>query len=297
MKLLFTYTFKSYILIFVTLGLLLFTGYGERVQAREEFTNASLKGNYATVNIGRGGYLPQAGISVASYDGKGNFSGTTIQDVPGPGNRERIFLKSSFNGTYTIDANGTGTGSITTNLPDGSKHQVNIVLVITEAEVINGVMVAKEFSFIYENLAPGTGNLFTLTATRLPDGGKFTNASLKGNYAYTLTGYGGPLPQAAVGLMNYDGKESFSGNAIVNLPGPTFGARVLATAPFVRPYTVNPDGTGTATPPGESDIAFVITKADLIGDIKVAREVFFIVRELNAATGNLVTGIIKKLPD
>ena len=269
----------------------------DSAQAAEGFSNASLKGDYATVNIGRGGYLPQAGVSVASYDGKGNFSGTTIQDVPGPDNRGRVFLKTTFNGTYTIDANGTGTGSITTNLPDGSKHQVNIVLAITEAEMVGGVKIAQEFSFIHESLAPVTGNLLTLTATRLPDGGKFTNASLKGSYAYTLTGYGGPLPQAAVGLMNYDGKESFSGNAIVNLPGPTFGTRAFATAPFVRPYTVNPDGTGTATPPGESDIAFVITRADLVGDIKVAREVFFIVRELNAATGNLVTGIIKKLPD
>lgn len=269
----------------------------ESVQAAEGFSNASLKGDYATVNIGRGGYLPQAGISVASYDGKGNFSGTTIQDVPSSDHRSRVFLKTTFNGNYAVDANGTGTGTITTNLPDGSKHQVNIVFAITAAETLDGVKTATEFSFIHETLSPTTGNLFTLVASRLPDGGKFSNASLKGNYAYTLLGLGGPLPQAAVGLMNYDGKASFSGTAIVNLPGPTFGARAFVTAPFVRPYTVNPDGTGTATPPGESDIAFVITKADRVGDIKVAREVFFIVRELNPVTGNLVTGVIKKLPD
>lgn len=266
-------------------------------QAAEGFTNASLKGDYATVNIGRGGYLPQAGVSVARYDGQGGFAGVTIQNIPGPGNRGRVFLKTTFTGSYAIDADGTGRGAITTDLPDGSKHQVNIVLVITEAETVDGVKVAKEFSFVHENLAPGTGNLFTLTSTRLPDGGKFTNASLQGRYAYTLTGYGGPLPQAAVGLMNYDGKASFSGTAIVNLPGPTIGARAFVTAPFVRPYTVNADGTGAATPPGESDIAFVITRADVIGDIKVAQEVFFIIRELNPATGNLVTGVIKKLPD
>lgn len=296
MRLSFAYTVKFYILVLLSLRLLLLTGYSEGAQAREEFSNASLKGDYATVNIGRGGYVPQAGISVASYDGKGNFSGTTIQDVPGPGNRERVFLKASFNGTYKVDGNGTGTGTITTNLPDGSKHQVNIVFVITEAETLDGVKIATEFSFIHETLSL-TGNLFTLVATRLPDGGKFTNASLKGNYAYTLLGLGGPLPQAAVGLMNYDGNSSFTGTAIVNLPGPTFGARTFVTAPFVRPYTVNPDGTGTATPPGESDIAFVITRADRVGDIKVAREVFFIVRELNPVTGNLLTGVIKKLPD
>lgn len=297
MRLSFAYIVKFYILVLVNLGLLLLTGYGEGAQAREEFTNASLKGDYTTVNIGRGGYLPQAGISVASYDGKGNFSGTTIQDVPGPGNRERVFLKAPFNGTYKVDGNGTGTGTITTNFPDGSKHQVNIVFVITEAEVLNGVKIATEFSFIHETLSPATGNLFTLVTTRLPDGGKFTNASLNGNYAYTLVGQGGPVPQSGLGVMIYDGAGRFTGTATVNLPGPLFGERTFVTAPFVRPYVVNADGTGTATPPGESDIVFVVTKADVVDGVKVGKEVFFIVRELNAVTGNLLTGVITKLPD
>jgi hypothetical protein len=65
----------------------------------------------------------------------------------------------------------------------------------------------------------------------------------------------------------------------------------------VRPYTVNADGTGTATPPGESDIVFVITRAEVVDGVKLGTDVFFIVRELNASTGNLLTGMITRLSD
>ena len=56
-------------------------------------------------------------------------------------------------------------------------------------------------------------------------------------------------------------------------------------------------GLARPLPLGESDIVFVVTRADVIGDTKLAKEVFFIVRELNPATGTLLTGLIKKLPD
>jgi hypothetical protein len=262
-----------------------------------EFTNASLNGNYAVFNIGRGGDSPQAGVSVARYDGRGTFSGVTIQDVPGSSFGERVFVRASFTGNYTINPDARGTGTITTTLPDGSKEQVNTALVITKTTKANEAEVAEEFSFMHEQVGSRTGTLETLIATRLPDGGKFTNGSLKGNYAYTLIGEGGPLPQSGLGVMTYDGAGSFSGTATVNLPGTSLRERRFVTAPFVRPYAVNPDGTGTATPPGESDIVFVVTRADVIGDTKLAEEVFFIVRESNPATGSLLTGMIKKLPD
>ena len=263
----------------------------------ERFTNASLNGNYAVFNIGRGGDSPQAGVSVARYDGKGTFSGVTIQDVPGPSFGERVFVRASFTGNYTINPDARGTGNINTTLPDGSKEEVNTALVITQTTKTNEAEVAEEFSFMHEQVGSRTGGLMTSIARRLPDGGKFTNGSLKGNYSYTVIGEGGRLPQSALGVVNYDGVGSFSVAATVNLPGTSFPERRFITAPFVRPYTVNPDGTGTATPPGESDIVFVVTRADVMGDTKFAKEVFFIVRELSPATGSLLTGMIKKLPD
>ena len=282
--------------IALSLGLLLLFASGNRTLAAERFTNASLNGNYAVFNIGRGGDSPQAGVSVARYDGNGTFSGVTIQDIPGPSFAERVFARGSFTGNYKINPDGRVTGTITTTLPDGSKDEVNTALVITKTMKANEAEVAEEFSFMHEQLGSRTGGLMTLTATRLPDGGKFTNGSLKGNYAYTLIGEGGPLPQSGLGVMMYDGVGSFSGTATVNAPGTSLRERRFVTAPFVRPYAVNPDGTGTATPPGESDILFVVTRADVIGDTKLAKEVFFIVRELNPATGSLLTGMIKRLP-
>ena len=52
---------------------------------------------------------------------------------------------------------------------------------------------------MHEQLGPSTANLLTLQASRLPDDGKFNNASLKGAYAYTLLGHGGPVPQPSWG--------------------------------------------------------------------------------------------------
>lgn len=271
--------------------------YATEAGTTRQFTNAILKGDYAIADIGHGGQAPQAGISVATYDGAGAFSGVTIQNLPGQTLQERAFIRAPFTGTYTVNPDGTGNGTITVTLPGGSQDQATTALVITRTAMVDGAEVAEEFSFMHEQLGSATGNLITLTAKRRPDGGRFTNASLRGDYAYTLIGEGSRIPQAGLGIMIYDGEGSFSGSATVNLPGVTFSERRFATAPFVRPYAVNPDGTGTATPPGESDIAFVITQADLVGDMKVAKEVFFIVRELNPITGNLLTGVITKRSD
>lgn len=271
--------------------------HNDAAMAAEEYTNSVLKGNYAVAAIGQGGFSPQAGVSVATYDGNGRFSGITIQDVPGASLGERVFVRASFTGTYAMNSEGTGTAMIRTSRPDGSADEVSTALVVTNVTSVNGKSVAEEFFFMHEQLVPRTGALLRLMATRLPDAGKFTNASLKGSYAYTLTGHGGPVPQSGLGTMNYDGVGSFSGTATVNLPGDSFGQRRFVAAPFVRPYAVNDDGTGTATPPGESDIVFVITKADVVGDIRLGKEVFFVVRELNAATGNLLTGVITRLSD
>jgi hypothetical protein len=269
----------------------------ERTTAPRRFNNASLKGNYAVVDIGHGGQTPQAGVSVTTYDGQGSFSGVTVQGVPGRTFRERVFARASFRGTYNVGENGAGAGAITTTFPDGSTSDVNIALVITRSARIGDDTVAQEFSFIHEQLGAMTGNLLTLQATRLPDEGKFTNASLRGEYAYTLLGHGGPLPQAGLGVMSYDGEGRFTGNATVNIPGAAWGDRSFVSAPFVRPYTVNADGTGTATPPGESDIVFIITRAEVVDGVKLGTDVFFIVRELNASTGNLLTGMITRLSD
>jgi hypothetical protein len=58
-------------------------------------------------------------------------------------------------GTYTVNANGMGTGAGTTTFPDGSTSLGTYDMVIMQAEVIDGVKVATEFFTISrEALSP-----------------------------------------------------------------------------------------------------------------------------------------------
>jgi hypothetical protein len=280
------------------LTLWLFLEKGKFVQANGGFTNESLQGNFAVVTLNVGGQYSQAGISAIAYDGKGKLSGTTLQNLPGASIAERTLTPFTLSGTYTVNPDGTGQSTIETTLPDGLGRTIDLAFAITKAKEVNNTKQAQEIYLIQEQLDEKTGGLVTLEATKLPDGGKFTNASLKGRYAYTLTGHGGRVPQIGLGIMNYDGQGNFSGNATVNLPGKTTGKRIFVSAPFVpRPYTINPDGTGTANPPGESDILLLITKAEVDNGIKVGQEAFFIVNQINPITGNLLTGQMTRLPN
>ena len=63
-----------------------------------------------------------------------------------------------FEGTYTVEENGTGT--IT------SESLGDALLVITRVEVIEGVKVATEFFFIRNALSPNSGNLLTTYASK-----------------------------------------------------------------------------------------------------------------------------------
>ena len=258
---------KRHQLFYLLMFILVFFGlveYGIIAHANGVFNNESIRGNYAVVALNVGGQYPQAGISVINYDGKGKLSGTSIQNLPGASIAERTLTKTVFSGTYIVN---------------------------------NNLKQAQRINLIQEQLDEKTGGLVKLEATKLPDDGKFTNASLKGQYAYTLSGYGGRVSQLGLGIMSYDGQGSFSGKAIVNLPGETTGKRIFVTAPFVRPYNINADGTGVATPPGESDILFIITKAQVDDGIKVGQSAFFIVNQINPITGNLLTGEMTKLPN
>ena len=60
-----------------------------------------------------------------------------------------------------MNENGTGTTTLITG--DASNF------VITKAEVVNGINIAKEFFFILTNLDPSAGNLITDVGKRLPE--------------------------------------------------------------------------------------------------------------------------------
>lgn len=282
--------------VLLSLATFLVLGCAEGPSGAKPFTNATIEGDYAIIDIARGGQPPQAGVGVAHYDGNGTFSGVSIQDVSVPPSRQRMFVQASIAGTYNVKPDGTGTSVLTVDLPGGFQEHIDLVLAITKTATIDETEVADEFTFIPEQLGPRTGTLTTFIATRLPAEGTFSAASLKGRYAFTLVGEGGTLPESGLGVVNYDGAGKLSGTATVNVPSSS-SRRKFLTTPFAESYTVNPDGTGTATGPDGRDSAFVITKAAVANGTKVAKEAFFVVRNLDPSTKSLLTSVITKLPD
>ena len=267
----------------------------------EQFTNASLAGTYALVGMGRAGQTQTASIGILSFDGNGNVSGSGIRNSPGTAFGTAVLEKASFKGTYKVDEDGSGYGStnMISTMSDGSGREIQTIFLITKAELVGDVKIAQEVSLMQETLDPVSGSLIMYSATRHPDGGRFSLASFKGTY-------GGPALAVAikflataigVGAVNFDGNGGFTAVDIQNLPANLFNERRSVT--FDTPegrYIVNEDGTGTII--GQNGQAvLVITKAKVVDDIKVCLEYFFVTNDLLPPTGNLVTTFVtKRLP-
>lgn len=267
----------------------------------EGFTNASLKGNYAVTCIGQGGQVESAFVGIFTFDGNGNMSGLTNANLPGSAFGERILVQATLTGTYSVDADGSGYGSSTAlmTLPSGLTRENSTILLITRAAVVNDVKIAQEICLMENNPDPTTGSLNMIFATRHPDEGEFSLASFQGTYGGPGIGRGGQVPAAAIGVgaVNFDGNGNFTAVDIQNLPAALFGERRTVTfdTPAGR-YLVNKDGTGTII--GENgQAALVITRAQVVNNVRVAQEYFFVTNDLLPPTGNLVTTLVtKRLP-
>lgn len=266
--------------------------------------NASLKGTYAFTSIGRGGDAPCAAIGIITFDGRGNISGSSTTNLPGSTFQERLQVKASLQGTYTVDVDGSGFGSccLKSMFSDGSTQEIGYRFMLNQVEAVGGSKVAQLVTLIQDKLEPVTGSLNTATATRLPDEGVFSLASIKGTYSGIGFAWGGRAAISGTGFITYDGKGNTYASNTQSFPGTTFGERVFYT--YDTPagtYTVNEDGTGTIVSAQEYQIGavadLVITKAKVIDGVKVAQEYFFILRDL-LPTGGLATSIIyKREPD
>lgn len=231
----------------------------------EQFTNASLAGSYAITGIGRGGNAQTASVGVFTFDGNGNVSGSSITNAPGAAFAERVLVHGSLKGTYTVDADGSGYGStsMTETLPDGSTRQIGTTFLITRAEPVGAVKIAQEVSLMQQTVDPASGSLIMYTATRHPDGGRFSLASFQGTYGGPGIARGNQTPATAIGVggVHFNGDGNFTAVDIQNLPAGLFHERRMATfdTPAGR-YTVNEDGTGTII--GQNcQAAMVITRA------------------------------------
>jgi hypothetical protein len=131
------------------------------------YSLASYHGDYAL----DGTYGANIARLIGTYwaDGKGNISGSARVNLPGS-NGERAVVHLSFEGTYTVDDDGTGTIHVTITLPDGSTTPATLDLVMTKAEAIRGIKIGAEIVTVQRELSSVVGGQFvTHLSTSRPD--------------------------------------------------------------------------------------------------------------------------------
>jgi len=92
------------------------------------FSTASLVGSYATQEQGDGSV--SAGLGVVHYDGMGGTTRRIIVNAPAEQGSRRILVFES-EGTYAVNADGTGTATYTNKISGGGTTTVTFDLVVT----------------------------------------------------------------------------------------------------------------------------------------------------------------------
>lgn len=129
------------------------------------FTLASYRGEYAVV----GTYGANVARLIGTYwaDGHGHAKGTAVVNLPGL-SPERVVANISFEGSYTVNENGTGIFRFTVALPGGGTSNVTLDAVITKAEDLHGTKIATEiFDAQREPSSVVNGEFVTHVSTRL----------------------------------------------------------------------------------------------------------------------------------
>ena len=123
-----------------------------RVQATSQCNNETIEGTYGGAATGffiTGSQIVHLAVAgTATFDGRGNISGATTESIDGT-----IQQGGTFEGTYTVQANCTGSTSFTGHHPGYDDHH-NFDLVI-----VNG---GKGMVFIETD----SGVVFTISVTR-----------------------------------------------------------------------------------------------------------------------------------
>ena len=131
------------------------------------YSVTSFRGDYAVV----GTYGASVARLIGTYhaDGNGNIKGTATVNIPGPG-LERVVVSISYQGTYTMNDDGTGVIYFTVVDPSGATAPATLDFVIAKAEYIRGVKVATEITSVQrEPSSVVDGQFVTHVSTRRPD--------------------------------------------------------------------------------------------------------------------------------
>ncbi len=172
--------------------------------------------------------VPEAIVGLLTLDGKGNLSGSeTISD-------DGAISTASVTGTYTENANCTGTAEIT---PSGGTA-ANFATVVVNA--------GKELLLLETDngtLAGGNGQAAPA---------KCTNASLKGVYGYfhgRPGGIGGTLVNAVLGQIDADGNGNITSGSFTWAEG----NGTIATGTLAGTYSIAKNCSGSLTFSNEDD--------------------------------------------
>lgn len=205
------------------------------------FSDAALKGSYSfstslrTANTSTNQF---AMVGVMTFDGAGNVAGsyTSIS--------ADTVQTGSLGGTYTVNANGTGTISLTT----GSTAEFAISLNSTTGGIAGGVQLLQ-INDSNNEIVSGTAVLQSATTQT------YSVATLKGNFSLQYnpwTTEAGLSEDGGVGVFSFDGKGNIKSTIITIYGGARFGGSGSFT------YTVNSDGSGTIAEGKGPQIAFVV---------------------------------------
>jgi hypothetical protein len=225
---------------FLQVGVLVFVALALASSAQAAgFSNASLKGSYSfstnlrTANVNTGQF---AAVGVMTFDGVGNVTGSyrSISD--------HSVQNGALGGTYGVKSNGSGVIDLTTGLTAKFAITLNSIA----AGVAQGVQLLRTDDTNNE-VVSGTAVLQSTTA------GKYTVASLKGNFAFQYNPWTADASLAedgGVGIFSFDGKGNIKGSVTIMYGGGQFGGPLNAT------YTVNSDGSGAISVVGKHNVQF-----------------------------------------
>lgn len=279
---------------------------GQNPRDQLDYSLASLSGDYAFV--GTYGDHVAANLGVIAFDGLGSARGTVLVNQPGE-NGSRTIVSVTVDGTYSVNADGTGTIRFLETFPDGQTSDVTGDFVITASEKRGQTALATSIFEAQEQPSVViSGSVFVVhTLTRLPDapaGRGFSLASLSGDYS--VVGTYAEHVASVFGVMSFDGRGTFTGSATANQPGPD-GSRTIVNVTLGGTYSVNADGTGimlvTVTLPNGAastvTVDFVITSAEFRSGALLATSISDAQREpsvILSLGGVFVTHVYSRRP-
>jgi hypothetical protein len=254
----------------VQAGVLIFVAIAIAMPAQAAtFSKASLKGSYSfltnlwTANVATNQF---AMVGVLTFDGAGNVTGSytsiswdTVQN-------------GALGGTYTVNANGTGTLTFTT----GSTAGFAITLNSAVAGIAHGVQLLQT-NDTSDEIISGTALLQSTTAAT------YTVASLKGTFAFQYnprTTNSSLSEDGGVGLFTFDGKGGVKASETIVFGGAIFTGSGTFT------YTMSADGLGTMGSTGKGpQFAIALNSVTTAG---LAKGLQFLDTNTSDGTGNLV---------